>query len=173
VSGGRTALSNVIVGYGHLTGDPTSELVTVGTAVRAGQIIGTSGWPLFVREDGSRIVQGNDPHLHLEVHLVTDGRRELGRAYPFNPLLFWSPRVVALHARLSALAGTPPYPPSGQPFGRLGFFTLGCFSLDPPDPVWNYEPSRGALWPEGVYDLNQTLEWLRTFAPFTRVADLD
>ena len=50
---GSRVLSNVIVAYGHLTGDPTSEIVHVGDEVKAGQMIGTSGWPLFRLEDGS------------------------------------------------------------------------------------------------------------------------
>lgn len=163
---GSRVLSNVIVAYGHLTGDPTAELVRIGDEVRAGQIIGTSGWPIYVDEDGSVTVQGNNAHLHLEVHLVTDGERSFGSRQPCNPLLFWSPRLVALQARLAANSAFPPYPPGGQPWGRLGFFTIGCFRTEPADIVWYYEPSAEAQWPAGVYDLNATLAYLRTFKPY-------
>lgn len=163
---GSRILSNVIVGYGYLTGDPTSELVRVGDEVRAGQIIGTSGWPVYVDEDGSVAVQGNNAHLHLEVHLVTNGERSFGSRQPWNPLLFWSPRLVAFQARLAAHSAFPPYPPGGQPWGRLGFFTIGCFNTELQDSVWRYEPSAEAQWPQGVYDLRATLAYLQTFRPY-------
>ncbi len=163
---GSRVLSNVIVAYGHLTGDPTAELARIGDEVHAGQIIGTSGWPVYVDEDGSVTVQGNNAHLHLEVHLVTDGERSFGSRQPCNPLLFWSPRLVALQARLAANSAFPPYPPAGQPWGRLGFFTIGCFRTEPEGIVWNYEPSAEAQWPEGVYDLKATLAYLQTFKPY-------
>ncbi|MBI5961205.1 MAG: M23 family metallopeptidase [Chloroflexi bacterium] len=163
---GSRLLSNVIVAYGHLTGDPTSQLVKVGDDVRAGQIIGTSGWPVYIREDGGTEIQSNNAHLHLEVHLVTDGTRNLGSRTPLNPLLFWSPRWIAIQARLAARSGHAPYPASGQPWGRLGFFSLGGFSYEPSSIVWNYEPTREALWPPGVYDLDGLIALAQTFAPY-------
>jgi len=164
---GSRVLSNLIVAYGHLTGDPTSEIVRVGDEVRAGDIIGTSGWPVYTRDDGTLGIQHNNAHLHLETHLVTTGERELGSRTPFNPLLFFSPRLIAWQARLAAHSSTPPYPQTGQPFGRLGFFSLGAFAYEPPAPrVWQYSPTRQAMWPEGVYDLDNMLKWVQTFAPY-------
>ncbi|MBN1680299.1 MAG: SH3 domain-containing protein [Anaerolineae bacterium] len=164
---GPRALSNVIVGYGHLTGNPTSMLVREGDVVRAGQIIGTSGWPVYVRDDRTVGIQHNNAHLHLEVHFVTDGRERLGSRCPVNPLLFWSPRLIALQARLASQGRTAPYPTSGQPYGRLGFFSIGAFCYEPATPcVWEHEPRRDAVWPEGVYDLDAMLAWLRAFTPY-------
>ncbi len=163
---GSRLLSNVIVAYGHLAGDPTTELVRVGDEVRAGQIIGTSGWPVYRRDDGTVAVQGNNAHLHLQVHLVTDGEHSFGSSLPFNPLLFWSPRLVALQARLAVHSAAPPYPTGGQPWGRLGFFTIGSFRTGVDDIVWEYEPTAEAQWPEGVYDLEATLAYLRAFKPY-------
>lgn len=163
--GGRR-LSNVVVLYGHLTGDPTSRLVRAGDEVRAGQVIGTSGWPVFVESDGSAFMQRNNAHLHIETLLVANGTEPLGRAWWFNPLLFWAPRLVAWQARLAMHSAHRPYPVQGQPWGRLGFFTLGAFAQQPPDPVWNAVPSREMPWPEGVYTLDRLVEWLRTFAPY-------
>jgi murein DD-endopeptidase MepM/ murein hydrolase activator NlpD len=160
---GSRVLSNVIVAYGHLTGDPTAQLVHVGSVVQAGQIIGTSGWPVYTSDDGTVSVQHNNAHLHLEIHLVTDGQHKFGSRQPFNPLLFWSPRLIAFQARL---APPHPYPTEGQPWGRLGLFSLGCFRYEPPTIVWDYQPESGAIWPEGVYDLNSIIKLLGTFAPY-------
>jgi hypothetical protein len=159
-------LSNVIVAYGHLTGDPTSQLVRVGSTVSAGQIIGTSGWPVYIRDDGSLAVQHNNAHLHLEIHLVTDGQRKFGSRQPLNPLLFWSPRWIAFQARLATRDDPSPYPSEGQPWGKLGFFSIGCFRYEPPSIVWGFEPQRGAVWPEGVYDLDNMIKLLSAFAPY-------
>jgi hypothetical protein len=164
---GARVLSNVIVAYGHLTGDPAGEIVHVGDEVRAGQIIGTSGWPVYTRDDGSTGIQYNNAHLHLEVHLVTNGTARFGSRHPFNPLLFWTPRLIAWQARLAADDDLPPYPTSGQPYGRLGFFSVGTFAYDPPTPnVWRYTPTREMPWPPGVYSLSAMIDWLQTFAPY-------
>jgi hypothetical protein len=161
---GARVLSNVIVAYGHLTGDPTAQIVHPGSTVQAGQIIGTSGWPVFTRDDGSVGIQHNNAHLHLETHLIADGQRRFGNRQPFNPLLFWSPRLIALQARLAAHRA--PYPAQGEPWGRLGFFSLGCFSYEPPTIVWEFEPKPGTIWPEGVYDLKGLIELVGTYAPY-------
>ncbi len=164
---GSRALSNLIVGYGHLTGDPTTTLVQPGDSVRAGQIIGTSGWPVSTLDDGTQAIQRNNAHLHLETHLVSDGRHALGNRRPLNPLLFWEPRLVAFQARLAAHTGRTPYPAAGQPWGRLGFFSTGAFDYDPPDIFWNYDPQPDAIWPPGVYDLPGLVVWLRTVEPYS------
>lgn len=164
---GSRVLSNLIVGYGHLTGDPTSALVSIGDEVHAGQIIGASGWPVFTASDGSVSVQYNNAFLHLETHLVTDGKQLFGSRTPFNPLLFWTPRLIAWQARLASHSAVAPYPQSGQPFGRLGLFSVGAFSYTPRYPrVWEYRPDEGALWPKGVYDMPAMLDWVYAFDPY-------
>lgn len=162
---GSRVLSNVVVGYGHLTGDPTTILVRPGDRVRAGQVIGASGWPVSTMDDGEIVVQRNNAHLHLETHLVTVDAQPFGSRHPLNPLLFWEPRLIAFQARLAAHAG-PPYPTGGQPWGRLGFFSIGAFSYDPPDIVWDHDPQPGAIWPSGVYDLPNLAAWLSALAPY-------
>ena len=93
--------------------------------------------------------QTNNAHLHLEIHLITDGVNQFANRQPFNPLLFFSPRLIAWQARLART----PYPSSGQPYGKLRFFSVACFAYEPPIPrVWDYEPSREAPWPQ-VYIL--------------------
>ncbi len=163
---GRRMLSNVLVAYGHLMGDPPGDLVQVGDEVRAGQVIGTSGWPIYERSDGSVGVQGNNAHLQLEVHLITDGAEPFGDEMPLNPLLFWSPRLVALQARLAAQIERPPYPRDHPLYGRLGFFTLGGFRTDLPGSVWDHTPTPEQPWPEGVYTLDALVAWLRTLPPY-------
>lgn len=163
---GSRVLSNVIVAYGHLTGSPTSQIARVGSVVKAGQIIGTSGWPIYTHDDGRADVQYNNAHLHLEVHLITDGQRSFHSRQPFNPLLFWSPRLIAFQARLATHRASPPYPSSGQPWGRLGFFSLGAFRYEPSTIVWEHDPKPGAIWPEGVYDLDGMIKYLGTFEPY-------
>lgn len=163
---GARVLSNVLVAYGHLTGNPTSDLVRPGDVVRAGQVIGTSGWPVYTREDGSVGVQGNNAHLHLQVHLVTDGTYRLGNQFPLNPLLFWAPRLVAFQARLAGHGQGAPYPQDRQPYGRLGFFSIAAFRTDLPGSVWLHTPTAQQVWPEGVYTPAGLLALVRDFAPY-------
>jgi murein DD-endopeptidase MepM/ murein hydrolase activator NlpD len=161
---GARVLSNLVVAYGHLTGDPTSDLVRVGDEVKAGQVIGTSGWPVYTLDDGSMGLQYNNAHLHLETHLITDGTQQLGSRQPFNPMLFWSPRLIAWQARLAR----SPYPSSGQPYGKLGFFSVAQFAYEPSAPrVWDYEPTREAPWPHGIYSLDSLFERLSAFQPYS------
>jgi len=163
---GSRVLSNVVVGYGHLTGDPTTILVRPGDSVQAGQIIGASGWPVSTMDDGTVAVQRNNAHLHLETHLVTGDAQPFGSRHPLNPLLFWEPRLIAFQARLASHAGQPPYPSGEQPWGRLGFFSVGAFSYEPPGIVWHHDPQPGAIWPPGVYDLPNLIVWLNTLTPY-------
>lgn len=162
---GSRVLSNVVVAYGHLMGDPPSDIAQPGDVVRAGQVIGTSGWPVYTRSDGSVGVQGNNAHLHLETHLVTDGTGLMGDDMPINPILFWIPRLVALQARLSTQTGQRPYPRRHTRYGRLGFFTLGAFRTDFTDSVWN-ATAADPLWPEGVYTLDALLAWARALPAY-------
>jgi hypothetical protein len=83
-------------------------------------------------------------------------------------MLFWAPRLIAWQARLAGHSGIAPYPTGGQPYGRLGFFSVGAFSYDPRTPlIWNYEPTRENPWPEGVYDLPGMIAYLQTFEPYS------
>lgn len=163
---GSRVLSNVVVAYGHLNGDPACSLVAPGDIVSAGQIIGTSGYPVYTRPDGSVGLQGNNAHLHLQTHLLTDGEHTLGRQMPFNPLLFWSPRLVALLTRLAVHTGHPPYPTGEQAWGRLRFFSIGAFRRDMPGIVWDHSPTREQIWPDGVYDLDRLIALVKTFIPY-------
>jgi hypothetical protein len=163
---GSRQLSNVVVIYEHLMGDPTSQIVAPGDEVTAGQIIGTSGWPVYSLGERT-VVQRNNPHLHVEVHLVTDGEDSFGMRYPLNPLLLWTPRLIALQARLASHGDGAPYPTAGHPFGRLGFFSVGMFDTDSSLPVfWSYEPTANQPWPSGVYSLEATVDWLKGFEPY-------
>ncbi len=163
---GSRQLSNIIVRYEHLMGDPTSQIVAPGDEVSAGQIIGTSGWPVYPLGERT-VVQRNNPHLHVEIHLVTDGEQSLSTSYPLNPLLFWTPRLIALQARLASHGDGAPYPTQGHPFGRLGFFSVGTFDTDPGLPVfWSHLPAADQPWAPGVYSLEATVEWLKTFEPY-------
>lgn len=139
-------LSNVVVIYHHLS----SQIARAGETVKAGQIIGVSGWPVYTREDGTTGVQVHNAHVQLQIRLADNRHSDL----LLNPLLFWTPRLVAFQARLAAHSGTPPYPLSGHLFGRLGFFSIGAFAAAPGPSVWEYRPAQGALWPPGVYDLD-------------------
>lgn len=163
---GSRVLSNVVVAYGHLNGNAASILVRPGMEVRAGEIIGTTGYPVYTRPDGSVGVQGNNAHLHLQIHLLTDGTHTLGRQMPFNPLLFWSPRLVALITRLATHTGQAPYPTANQPYGRLAFFSIGAFRRDLPGSVWEHTPTREQVWPQGVYDLDALIALVSDFAPY-------
>lgn len=163
---GSRQLSNVIVRYEHLMGDPTGQIVAPGDEVSAGQIVGTSGWPVYAMGERT-VVQRNNPHLHVEIHLVTDGQQSLSTRYPLNPLLFWTPRLIALQARLASHGDGAPYPTQGHPFGRLGFFSVGTFDTDASLPVfWSHQPTADQPWASGVYSLEATVEWLKTFEPF-------
>jgi murein DD-endopeptidase MepM/ murein hydrolase activator NlpD len=163
---GSRVLSNLIIAYGHLTNDAPVALKPIGSVVQAGQVIGASGCPVYTRDDGSVGIQYNNAHLHLEAHLIANGPQHLGSHQPFNPMLFFAPRLIAWQARLATHGDQPPYPSGGQAWGRLGFFSLGGFRYEPSTIVWEYEPKRTALWPEGVYDLDQMILWLETFVPY-------
>lgn len=158
---GARALSNVIIAYGNLMGDPPGDHAQVGDVVRAGDVIGTSGWPVYTRGDGSVGVQGNNAHLRIEAHFVTDGQTRLDDKMPVNPLLLWSPRLVAFQARLAAQAAYPPYPRDHALYGRLGFFSLGAFRTDIAGSVWDHAPAAQRPWPDGVYTLDALVDWAR------------
>lgn len=161
---GSRVLSNIVIGYGHVS--DSASLVQVGQEVRAGEIIGSAGWPMLTLEDGTVVAQRNNAHLHFEAHFVTDGAARLDAGTPLNPLLLFTPRLVAWQARLATQHNGPPYPSDGQPFGRLGFFSVGAFSTGPDSIVWDHHVTRSEPWPEGVYTLEGLLEWARSFEPY-------
>ena len=52
--------------------------------------------------------------------------------------------------------------------GKLGFFSVAQFAYEPPAPrVWDYEPTREAPWPPGVYSLDSLFERLSAFQPYS------
>lgn len=161
---GSRVLSNIVIGYGHVSDG--APIVQIGQEVRAGEIIGSSAWPRVTLEDGTVFEQRNNAHLHLEVHFVTDGTSRLDASTPVNPLMLFTPRLVAWQARLATQHNGPAYPSDGQPFGRLGFFSLGAFSFEPDTIVWNHQVTRSEPWPEGVYPLDGLIEWGRSFEPY-------
>lgn len=161
---GSRVLSNIVIGYGHVAA--SSAIVRVGQEVRAGEIIGSSGWPVFTTDEGTVIMQRNNAHLHLEAHFVTDGTARLEARVPLNPLLLFTPRLVAWQARLATQRNGVPYPSDGQPFGRLGFFSVGAFDTGPDSIVWDHRVTRSEPWPEGVYPLDRLVEWARRFEPY-------
>lgn len=161
---GSRVLSNIVIGYGHVSDD--APLVRIGQEVRAGEIIGSSGWPVYTTEEGTVIAQRNNAHLHLEAHFVTDGTATLDGRVPLNPLLLFTPRLVAWQARLATQRNGPAYPSEGQPFGRLGFFSVGAFDTAPGSIVWDHRVTRSEPWPEGVYPLDRMIEWARSFEPY-------
>lgn len=164
---GSRAMSNVIVGYGHLSAHSPYAHIQPGTVVQAGEHIGLSGYPVYTQDDGDVVIQHNDAHLHFEVHILTDGDHYFRHEQPFNPLLFFAPELVAFQARLARHTPGTPYPQDQQPYGKPGFFTLGCFRRDLPDSVWEHAPSRRAVWPEGVYDQAGMIAYVSTFEPYT------
>lgn len=161
---GSRVLSNIIIGYGHVSAG--APIVRTGQEVRAGEIIGSSGWPVFTTEEGAVIAQRNNAHLHLEAHFVTDGTAALDAHAPLNPLLLFTPRLVAWQARLATQRNGPAYPSEGQPFGRLGFFSVGAFDTGPESVVWDHRVTRSEPWPEGVYPLDRMIDWARSFEPY-------
>ena len=73
---------------------------------------------------------------------------------------------MAWQARLATQRNGPAYPSEGQPFGRLGFFSVGAFDTAPESIVWDHRVPRSEPWPEGVYPLDRMIEWARSFEPY-------
>jgi hypothetical protein len=173
---GRRMLSNVLVAYAHMS---NNSVVQRRTAVKAGQVIGISGHP---------VNEPNNAHLHLEVHLLSGDpslpkastRRLLAdfkRAQPFdnhtpfNPMLFFSERLVKYHlhqGKKLGFSGGPTYPSAsrlssmGLQWPTLDFFTLGCFQYGS-TPIWN---TPRTPWPSGIYDLQTQVQRIANFTPF-------
>jgi murein DD-endopeptidase MepM/ murein hydrolase activator NlpD len=175
-SQGRRMLSNVLVAYAHLS---NNTVVKRHQVVKAGDVIGISGNPAGE--------SGND-HLHLEVHLLTGdnalpktGTRKLLSDYkrpqpfdnrtPFNPLLFFSERLVKYHLHQGKKMGFgsgPTYPDNarlaklGLKWPALDFFTLGCFQYGTA-PIWTFNTTP---WPNGIYDLDTLTKRLANYTEF-------
>lgn len=181
-SQGNRMLSNLLVAYAHLS---DNGIVKRQAVVRAGDVIGMSGFP------------GNQPdnaHLHLETHLlsgdnnlpVRSGRRLLAdyanaqpfdNRTPFNPLLFFSERLVRYYmhqGRVLGYDGGTTYPTSVQlaQNGLAGwaaagfvpdFFSLGYYQYDDTLIIWN---QKALPFPNGLYDLPTTNRRITSFTPF-------
>lgn len=177
---GQRMLSNVIVAYGHLS---NSKIRKDHEIVKAGQVIALGGTPAGTTT--------ND-HLHYEVHtLVGDTNlpnaripRRLLKEYersqpqdnntPWNPLLFYSPRLIKYHLHQGATIGflgqLPEYPTKAM------LRNVGAEHLDPLDPftlayyrygitpVWE-QPKTGK-WQNGVVTIEMLAERLATFPKF-------
>jgi murein DD-endopeptidase MepM/ murein hydrolase activator NlpD len=188
-SQGRRMLSNVLVAYGHMSNN--TSYVKRHDVVKAGQVIGLSGFPTNQNKDGNPAPETGNPHLHLEVHLLSgDTRlpRSIGRNpgllrdynrpqpfdtnTPFNPLLFFSPRLVKYHlhqGKKSGFGGGPTYPSAAALAGRglgtwpaLDFFTISCFQYGSNAIIWNMTPP----WANGIYDLPTLVQRVQQYAAF-------
>ncbi|HLY27586.1 MAG TPA: M23 family metallopeptidase, partial [Aggregatilineales bacterium] len=163
---GKRMLSNVLAAYGHLS---NNSIVHRHQEVKAGDVIGLSGYP---------VGEPNNAHLHLELHLLSgdnalphpSSRRLLtdfqrpqpySNQTPFNPLLFFSERLLKYHVHLGSKIGFgsgPTYPSAekvtslGLSWPPLDFFTIANFQYGAP-VIWTI---KNTPWPNGIYDL-QTL----------------
>lgn len=182
---GKRMLSNVLVAYAHLS---DNSIVKRHDIVKAGDVIGRSGFP------GG---QPNNAHLHLEVHLLSGDqnlprkvtRRLLGdyhnaqpfdNSAPFNPLLFFSERMVRYHVHQGAkigFNGGPTYPgaldlnnakPSLSAWVQAGltlnFFTVANYQYQysPQLVIWE---QMTLPWPNGIFDLPTLVKRIDTYAP--------
>jgi murein DD-endopeptidase MepM/ murein hydrolase activator NlpD len=183
---GKRMMSNVLVAYAHLS---DNSIVKRHDIVKAGEVIGKSGFP------GS---QTGNPHLHLEVHLLSGDQnlprkvtRHLLADYhnaqpfenraPFNPLLFFSERLVRYHVYQGAkigFNGGPPYP-SAQELNNakptslsawvqagltLDFFTVANYQYQysPQLVIWE---QTSVPWPNGIFDLPTLIERINEYTP--------
>jgi murein DD-endopeptidase MepM/ murein hydrolase activator NlpD len=186
-SQGNPMMSNVLVAYAHMS-DNTSYKKEL-DVVRAGEIIGLSGTP-----SGQ---PGND-HLHLEVHLLEgdthllqpntslvdpiNQNRKLkyypsvqpfGNRTPWNPLLFFSYRLVNSQLKLlkqTAIDNTNLRYPTADDLQQaglpelpsLGPFSVAYFEYGAPI-LWSQKNSD---WPEAVYSVDMLPQRLQSFTAF-------
>ncbi len=182
---GKRMLSNVLVAYAHLS---DNSIVKRHDVVNAGDVIGKSGFP------GG---QASNPHLHLEVHLLS-GDQNLPRkvtrrllsdyhnvqpfenSAPFNPLLFFSERLVRYQVYQGmkiGFNGGPAYPttqdlnnakPSLSAWVQAGlaldFFAVANYQYQysPQLVIWE-QPS--LPWPNGIFDLPTLIKRIDTYSP--------
>ncbi len=190
-NGGRM-LSNVLVAYGHMS---NNSVVQKGQMVKAGQLIGYSGYPHNEDPDtGKMVEQPGNAHLHMEVHLISgdnslplsrNGLPKLLRAYkgdqpffnstPFNPILFFSERLVKYQLHQAVVVGRG-YP-SAADLGKvappvtnwppLDFFNIAYFQYPGvryANIIWKAQ--NPPPWPKGVYGLDDALQRIQNFVPF-------
>jgi hypothetical protein len=183
VTGPNRMLSNVLIAYGHMS---NNKVVKKNEIVKAGQVIGYSGFPRF--SDGS--TQPDNPHLHMEIHLLSGDnqtpfprKRQKGllRAYdrdqpldnntPFNPILFFSERLVKYHLNQSEVRGRK-YPDMTAlnaqrlSWPGLDFFTMGYYQYpgrENANVIWN---SKTLPWPNGIYNMATMNQRIANFVPF-------
>jgi hypothetical protein len=183
VTGPNRMLSNVLIAYGHMS---NNKVVKKHEIVKAGQIIGYSGFPRF--SDGS--TDPKNAHLHMEIHLLSGDnntprprkrQKPLLEAYnrrqpfdnntPFNPILFFSERLVKYHLHQSEVRGRK-YPDMATLSAQrlswppLDFFSMGYYQYSKTkgaNIIWN---SRTLPWPDGVYDINTMNQRIANFEPF-------
>lgn len=183
-SQGRRMLSNVLVAYGHMA---DNTMVQRHEIVQAGQVIGTSGYPINVGQGGVPAPQPNNAHLHYEVHLLSGDpsypSRKLLSTYnrpqpfsnimPLNPMLLFSKRLVKFHlhqGRVIGFGGAPSYP-TKLSLARVGLENwqdLNFFS------VAQYRYSRAVIWgmsklpwSNDIFDMRQFLDRVQTiYEPF-------
>ena len=169
-------LSNVLVAYAHMS---NNGIVKRHDIVKAGQVIGISGEP--AGETGNA-------HLHMELHLLSgdpnlphpstrrlcpDFKRDqpFDNHTPFNPLLFFSERLVKYHlhqGKKIGFNGGPTYPSDDRlaklnlHWPTLDFFTLASFQYGT-TPIWN---CASTPWPSGIYDLPTQITRIANFTAF-------
>lgn len=182
-SKGRRMMSNVLVAYGHMSNNSLRKKHEV---VRAGDVIGLAGTPA-----GSTT---ND-HLHYEVHLLQGDpnmpnnaalpKRRLAEfkrdsntdnKTPFNPLLFYSRRVIQYSLHQGETIGfgrskSPEYPTldmlkaqKAEHLHPLDPFTLAYFRYGIPN-VWK-NPGGGKKWVDGVVTTDMLADRLPKFSKF-------
>jgi len=173
-SQGRRMLSNVLVAYAHMSNNTT---VQRHQQVKAGQVIGLSGHP---------VGEPNNAHLHLEIHLLSGdtslgaGRKLLSdykgpqpfdNHTPFNPMLFFSEKLVKYHLNQGKVIGfgsDPTYPSPakvsslGLNWPALDFFTIAQFKYGS-TPIWSV---KSTPWPAGIYDLPTLIQRIGSYAAF-------
>lgn len=175
---GRRMMSNMIVGYGHVSNNSMKNEFEV---VKAGDIIGLGGTPAG---------QSDNDHLHLEVHLlsgdtqlVNKNTRKLLGAYkraqpfdnrtPFNPVLFFQKRLIRylLHqGETVGYMGRFPTYPTKETLNQIGAghlpvlnqFTLGYYEYGIP-VVWR---NSGSTWPRGVVTLEMLPDRFKAYEKF-------
>jgi murein DD-endopeptidase MepM/ murein hydrolase activator NlpD len=173
---GRRMLSNVLVAYAHMH---DNTVVQRNTVVSAGQVIGIGGRPFGASD--------ND-HLHLEVHLLSGddrlpriGQRRLltnfkrpqpfDNSTPFNPILFFSKRLVRYHLFLGqtvGVNGTTAYPSAAKlsqlnlDWGQLDYFSIASYQYRLA-PIWTM---RSRPFAAGIFDLATQIQRFRNYAPF-------
>ncbi len=174
-SQGRRMLSNVLVAYGHLS---DNSVVKRHDVVKAGQTIGISGRPFG---------ETSNDHLHMEIHLLSgdshlprnSSRRILSdykpmqpfsNICPFNPILFFSERMVRYHLNQGqkvGYGGGPTYPTAAMlgadyHWPPLDFFSIGQFQYGNP-PIWTV---KSTPWPAGVFDMPTLNARIANYTPF-------